>query len=166
MVFRKMLFDQAVVRPVTPAEFLVEQPEHQLLTPGMSTWGNKATFETWLDGRQYRPNCWVYRHLFRLGEKMIRLASERRGAQGLERRALNQAARELLLAQASDWTFLIAMDSSARYAELRLVKHIDRAKELLRQVEGRNIQAAYLKTLETNDSLLADDMDFRVFCRG
>jgi len=165
MVFRKMLYDQAIVRPVTPGEFLVEQREHQLLTPGMSTWGNKATFETWLDGRQFRPNCWIYRHLFRIGEKMIRLASERREAQGLERRALNQAARELMLAQASDWTFLISMDASARYAETRLVKHIDRAKELLRQVEQRCVQTAYLKTLESNDPLLADDMDFRVFCR-
>jgi len=141
MVFRKLAYDQSVVRPVTPGEFLAEQPKHQLLMPGMSTWGNKATFETWLDGRQFRPNAWVYRHLFRIGEQMIRLAGERREAQGLERRALNQAAREMMLAQASDWTFLISMDSSARYAELRLVKHIDRAKELLRQVERRDINA-------------------------
>jgi 1,4-alpha-glucan branching enzyme len=165
MVFRKMAYDQAIVRPVTPAEFLSEQPQHQLLMPGMSTWGAKATFETWLDSRQFRPNSWIYRHLFRIGEQMVKLASERREAQGMERRALNQAAREMMLAQASDWPFMISMDQSARYSEMRLIKHIDRAKELLREVEHNCINLRYLKTLECNDSLLADDMDFRVFCR-
>ena len=36
----------------------------------------------------------------------------------------------MMLAQASDWPFLISMDQSSRYAEERLIKHIDRAKEL------------------------------------
>ncbi len=166
MVFRKMAYDQQTVRLVTPGEFLVEQRKHQLLMPGMSTWGSKATFETWLDGRAFRPNCWIYRHLFRLSEKMIQLASERRDATGDERRALNQAARELMLAQASDWPFLISMDQSSRYAEVRLIKHIDRARELLREIEARQINTAYLNTLEATDTLLHDDMDFRVFCRG
>ncbi|HEY3320771.1 MAG TPA: 1,4-alpha-glucan branching protein domain-containing protein [Planctomycetota bacterium] len=166
MVFRKMAYDQQNVRLVTPGEFLYEQPKHQLLMPGMSTWGSKATFETWMDGRAYRPNCWIYRHLFRLSEQMIKLATERKDAQGIEKRALNQAARELMLAQASDWPFLISMDQSSRYAEVRLIKHIDRAKELMRQVEAKDINAAYLKTIETTDTLLAEDMDFRVFCRG
>ena len=166
MVMRKMLFDQSVVRPVTPSEFLCEQPKHQLMTPGMSTWGAKATFETWLDGKAFRPNVWVYRHLFRLSEQMTALATEKKAAEGIEKRALNQAARELMLAQASDWTFLISMDQSSRYAEVRLVKHIDRCKELLRQIEAGQIDATYLKTLESTDILLKDDMDFRVFCRA
>ena len=66
MVFRKMCCDQSSVRPCTPSEFLAEQPRHQLQMPAPSTWGKKATFETWLDGRAYRPNAWIYRHLFRI----------------------------------------------------------------------------------------------------
>ncbi|HYG77492.1 MAG TPA: 1,4-alpha-glucan branching protein domain-containing protein [Planctomycetota bacterium] len=166
MVMRKMAFDQQTVRPVTPSEFLCEQPRHQLMTPGMSTWGAKATFETWLDGRAYRPNVWVYRHLFRLSEQMMQLATERKGAEGIEKRALNQAARELMLAQASDWTFLISMDQSSRYAEVRLIKHIDRCKELLRQIQCNQIDPKYLKTVESTDILLKEDMDFRVFCKA
>ena len=166
MVFRKMCCDQGVVRPVTPGEFLAEQPRHQLLTPGMSTWGAKATFETWLDGRQFQPNTWVHRHLLRLTEELIALATDRRTAQGLERRALNQAAREVMLAQASDWTFLISMGQSTRYAEVRLIKHIGRARELLRQIAAREINLRYVATLESADTLLGDDMDYRVFCRS
>jgi 1,4-alpha-glucan branching enzyme len=164
MVFRKMAYDQKNVRAVTPSEFLVEQPKHQLLTPGASTWGKKATFETWLDGKEFRPNVWVYRHLFRTCEDLVRLATGRKEAQGLERRALNQAARELMLAQSSDWTFLVSMEQSARYSEVRLIKHIDRARALLRMIEEDKIDQKYLTTLEASDTLLYRDMDYRVFC--
>jgi 1,4-alpha-glucan branching enzyme len=165
-VFRKMAYDQQVVRPVTPSEFLADNPKHQLMMPGMSTWGAKSTFETWLDGKAYQPNAWVYRHLFRITENMTRLATDRKNAQGVELRALNQAAREMMLAQASDWTFLISMGQSARYSEVRLIKHIGRAQELLRQIDERKIDEYYLRTLENSDNLLQTDMDFRVFCRG
>jgi len=165
MVFRKMCCDQNTVRPVTPAEFLCEQPKHQLLTPGMSTWGAKATFETWLDGRDYQPNAWIYRHLFRISEQMVKLATEKGDATGIERRALNQAAREMMLAQSSDWPFLVSMGQSARYAEMRLVKHISRAQELLRQIECGQINGLYLRTIESSDNLFHDIIDYRVFSR-
>ena len=166
MVFRKMNFDQKRVRPVTPAEFLCEHPSHQLLMPGASTWGKNATFETWLDARDFQPNAWMYRHTFRAVEDMASLATERKGAEGIEKRALNQAAREVMLAQASDWPFLISMGQSTRYAEIRLIKHISRARELIRQIRANQIDETYLNTVETADSLLKDDMDFRVFCKG
>ena len=166
MVFRKMNFDQKRVRPVTPAEFLCEHPSHQLLMPGASTWGKNATFETWLDARDFQPNAWMYRHTFRAVEDMASLATERKGAEGIEKRALNQAAREVMLAQASDWPFLISMGQSTRYAEIRLIKHISRARELIRQIRANQIDETYLNTVETADSLLKEDMDFRVFCKG
>jgi len=165
-IFRKMAYDQAEVRPVTPSEFLSEQNRHQLLTPGMSTWGKKATFETWLDGRAFQPNAWIYRHLFRLSDKLIQLATERKADEGYTWRAMNQAVRELMLAQSSDWPFLISMDQSVRYSEVRLIKHISRAKELLRQIEERNVNEVYLHTLEASDTVLWEDIDFRVFSRG
>ena len=165
-ILRKMAFDQAEVRPVTPAEFLAEQSRHQLLTPGMSTWGKKATFETWLDGRAYQPNAWIYRHLFRLTDKLIQLATERKADEGITWRAMNQAVRELMLAQSSDWPFLISMDQSVRYSEVRLIKHISRARELLRQVEERNVNDTFLRTLESADTVLWEDVDFRMFARG
>ncbi|MFH0939991.1 MAG: 1,4-alpha-glucan branching protein domain-containing protein [Planctomycetota bacterium] len=161
-----MLYDQSEARPCTPSEFLHEESRHQLLMPGMSTWGKKASFETWLDGRAFQPNAWIYRHLFRQTENMIRLATEKVNAQDLERRAMNQAARELMLAQASDWPFLISMSQCARYAEVRLIKHIDRCKELIRQVDAKNINVRYLRALENADTLLNLDMDYRVFCRS
>src|SRR5205085_1885390 len=146
------------VRCVTPGEFLAEQPKHQLQMPGMSTWGKKATFETWLDGRDFQPNAWIYRHLFRLSEDIMRLATDKKGAEGVEKRAINMAAREMMLAQASDWPFLISMGQSARYAEVRLVKHIHRCQELIRQIDAKKIDMRFLSTLEGSEPLLGEDM--------
>ncbi len=166
-VFRKMLFDQNEVRPVTPSEYLAEQPHHQRMTPGASSWGKKDYFCTWVLEREYQPNCWVYRHVFRLCNRMIDLATANAGeADPVRVRALNQAAREVLLAVASDWGFLIETGQAVRYSELQIVSHIERANELMRQIERDEINPLYLCTLETADNLLAVDMDYRVFCRG
>ena len=164
-VMRKMCCDQARVRPVTPSEFLCEHPSHQLMMPGASTWGKNSTFETWLDSREYQPNAWMYRHMFRAIEDMATLATQHKNAEGIEKRALNQAARETILAQASDWPFLISMGQSIRYAEVRLIRHISRARELIRQIQCGQIDETYLHTLEVADSLLKEDMDFRVFSK-
>ena len=43
---------------------------------------------------------------------------------------VEQAARELLLAEASDWQFLISTFAARDYAEIRFVDHIDRFNRL------------------------------------
>ena len=40
-----------------------------------------------------------------------------------------------------------------------------RLRELLRQIAAREINLSYVATLESADTLLGDDMDYRVFCR-
>ncbi len=47
------------------------------------------------------------------------------------RPVLAQAARELLLAQASDWQFVISTGAAADYAERRFTEHCDDARTLL-----------------------------------
>ncbi len=166
-VFRKMLYDQAEVRPVTPGEYLAEQPAHQRLVPNAGSWGKSDYFQTWVEERAYQPNVWIFRHLYRLCGRMAELATEHREEPDpLKRRALNQAARELFLAGASDWGFLISTGQAVRYSELRIVRHIDGAKELMRQVAAGRIEESYLALLEDADTILPfGDMDYRVFCR-
>ncbi len=167
-VFRKLLWDQSVVRPVTPSEYLAESPHHQRMTPGASSWGKGDYFQTWVEGREYQPNTWVYRHLFRLVGKMADLATRHREtADLLLKRALDQAARCLFLAGASDWGFLIETGQAVRYSEVQIVRHLDRARELMRQVDAGKIHEDYLTILEDADTIFPfGDMDFRVFCRS
>ncbi|MGA1870088.1 MAG: 1,4-alpha-glucan branching protein domain-containing protein [bacterium] len=165
-VFRKMLYDQSTVRPVTPSEYLYQYTHHQKVTPGISSWGTEDYFGTWLDGRDYQPNTWIFRHIFKILDRLINCASAKRSAEGLEKRALDQAARELLLAQSSDWGFLIQTGQAIRYSEMRIVKHLNWAKELLREVEEGQINQTLLESLENANTIFNLDMDFRVFCRG
>lgn len=166
-VYRKMLFDQSEVRPVTPSEYLGEHPTHQRMTPGASSWGKKDYFQTWVDQREYQPNSWIFRHLYRLCNRMIDAATEHQETEdNILKRALNQAARELFLAISSDWGFLIFTGQAVRYSEVRTVVHINRCKELLRQIQaGETIDLRYLNTLEHGDTIFCKDMDFRVFAR-
>ncbi len=165
-VFRKMCFDQEEVRPCTPSEYLAENPNHQRLTPGASSWGKNDYFNVWVDGREYQPNCWVYRHYFRLIEKMIEVANKyQHNKDPLLERALNQAVRELFLSTASDWGFLIETGQATRYSEMQIVTHIARTKELLEQIQSGKIEEKFLITLETADCIFPyQDTDFRVFC--
>jgi len=165
LVLKKMLYDQTAVRPVTPSEYLSEQHRHQRLTPGISSWGEGDYFATWLSSRPERSNAWIYRHLFKLIELMSRLASERYAATGLEERALNQAARELMLAQSSDWGFLIETGQAVHYSQMRIKQHLDWADQLLQQVQSGSIDERLVATLEYAHNIFSKDMDFRIFSR-
>ena len=83
-------------------------------------------------------------------------------AQGLERRALNQAARELLLAQASDWAFIMTMDTSPSYARKRTCDHLGRFRQLADFVDGQGIDKERLEALEHQDPIF-QEIDFRCF---
>ena len=165
-VFRKMLWDQTEVRPVTPSEYLSEQPHHQRLVPNAGSWGKNDYFQTWVEERPYQPNVWVFRHLYRACGRMEDLARRRRDEPDPRiRRALNQAARELFLGAASDWGFLISTGQATRYSELQIIRHVDRARELMRQAESGRVDEGYLALLEEADTIFPlGDMDYRVFC--
>ena len=98
---------------------------------------------------------------------MADLATRHRETTDLRlKRALDQAARCLFLAGASDWGFLIETGQAVRYSEVQIVRHLDRARELMRQVDAGKIHEDYLTILEDADTVFPfGDMDFRVFCR-
>jgi 1,4-alpha-glucan branching enzyme len=158
MLFRKMQYDQATVAPITPSEYLAEYPTNQVATPATSSWGHKGYGEVWLDG----SNHWVYRHLHKIAERMTELARRHPAAEGLLRRALNQAARELLLAQASDWAFIMKTGTSVNYATKRTCDHVNRFNDLYASIGGGSINEAWLTDLENRDNLFPY-LDYRVY---
>ena len=67
---------------------------------------------------------------------MIYLAGRFPLADGIHQRALNQAAREILLSQLSDWTFALKSNTAAEYARNRLKKHISRFNTFYEAILG------------------------------
>jgi 1,4-alpha-glucan branching enzyme len=159
-LFRKMHFDQDVIEPITPYEYLERQPRNQVAQPSLSSWGYKGYAEYWLEG----SNDWIYRHLDYAARTMADLATQHRGSNGAVQRALNQAGRELLLAQASDWAFIMKTGTTVPYAVRRTKEHLQRFDALARMVRESRIDAAVVADYEQRDNLLPA-VDFRVWAR-
>jgi len=158
-LIRKIAFDQDTIRMISPYQYLEENPKNQVATPSMSSWGYKGYCEQWLDG----TNDWIYRHLHKAAERMVELANNYKNAYGLVERALKQAARELLLMQASDWAFIMKTGTVVEYAKKRTIDHIDRFTTLYNMIVSNTIDERYLSEIESKDNIFPN-IDFRVYC--
>jgi 1,4-alpha-glucan branching enzyme len=137
------------LRMVTLPEYLTEHPQNQRVIPSMSSWGDMGYNKRWLNPK----NDWIYKHLHHASRTLKRIAAELPGAKGLLRRALDQACRELLLAQSSDWAFMIEGGKTADYATKRLKTHLIRVDRLAKQIEAGAIDKKWLEALEYQDNL-------------
>jgi 1,4-alpha-glucan branching enzyme len=108
-------------------------------------------------------NDWIYRHVHRAEARMHELARGwQGGADPLTRRALNQAARELLLAQSSDWAFIMKTATAVKYACDRVKAHLARFRRLDREITVRQIDAGWLSDLEARDNIFPE-IDYRTW---
>lgn len=93
---------------------------------------------------------------------MERLANEHRGRFDDEayRGVLNQAARELLLLESSDWPFLVTTGQARQYAIQRFSQHLERFNDLADSVEHGLPDGALAARLWERDRLFPD-IDYR-----
>lgn len=146
------------LRCTTPSAYLEEFPDMQQARPAQSSWGNKGHNEVWLDG----SNDWIYPHLHEAAKRMILLADTFPEAEGLRRRALNQAARELLLAQSSDWAFIMKTGTMSPYAIQRTKDHCFRFNRLYDSLLQNTLDEGWLREVESRDTLFPE-MDYHVY---
>jgi len=156
-LFRKIAFDQDQIRLITPSEYLMENRRNQVITPSLSSWGWKGYSEMWLQG----ANDWIYRHLHSASEKMTELAKSSPHRDGLSKRALNQALRELLLAQSSDWAFIMGTGTHTSYALRRTKDHLLRFNRLYEDIKSSSIDEGWLADIEYKDNIFPN-IDYRV----
>jgi len=141
--FRQLHFDQDEIAPATPGDFLDSGLPIQVQQPAGSSWGENGYYMVWLNDK----NAWMYPYQHDAERKMTEIANRfadqnpRFKAQGsgstsnleagtldfeLQVRITNQLARELLLAQSSDWAFQIHKGTTVEYAARRFRSHIHR----------------------------------------
>lgn len=155
---RKLVYDQEALRLVSASEYLEMHPDLQDQQPTFSSWGAEGYSGIWLNGK----NEWIYRHQHMAENRMVDLAHRCHGAEGLLRRALNQAARELLLAQSSDWAFIMTTGTTVPYAVKRFKDHIHRFNALYAQILEDRVDEAGLAEMEHRDSIF-QEIDYQVF---
>ncbi len=93
---------------------------------------------------------------------MVELAHRFKDAQGTTARALNQAARELLLAQSSDWAFIMTTGTMVPYAERRTNEHVQRFTTIYEGLLGDGVDEAWLRDVESKDNIFPD-IDYRIY---
>lgn len=160
-VIRKAHEKKDTVRLATLGEYLEDYPECDPGRPCASSWGYNGYNVTWLNEK----NDWIYRHLHHGASCMEKLATEHPRAHGLMKRALNQAARELLLAQSSDWAFMINAGAMAQYGAYRTNTHLACFNALEDQIKKKKINSSWLAEIETRDNLFPE-LDYRIFASG
>ncbi|WP_017294757.1 glycoside hydrolase family 57 protein [Geminocystis herdmanii] len=156
-LFRKAWFDQDSMYMIHLADYLKGHPTQQVAIPSQSSWGYKGFHEYWLN----HTNAWVYPHLHKAAEKMIHL-STKEPEDELQLRALNQAARELLLAQSSDWAFIMRTGTMVPYAVRRTKSHLLRLNKLYDDIWAEQVDSGWLEKVEKIDNIFPN-IDYRVY---
>ena len=150
LFIRKTAFDQKDFGLTTPGEYLAAHPTQQTIEPAASSWGDKGHLEVWID----KSNSWIYPHLHIAGQRMSQLASAHKtDASEFNNRVLKQLARELLLAQSSDWAFLMRTGTAREYASKRTLDHLARFNKLHDQFVAQQVDEKFLADCEWRDNL-------------
>jgi len=160
-LIRKIHFDQNDISLITPSQYLGVYPKNQVLNPAASSWGYKGYSEVWLCG----ANDWVYPHLHKACDVMVGVASSVNGVSHLKKRILNQMTRELLLAQSSDWAFIMKTGTFTEYAKKRTIEHLRNFYTLLDQYKKDNPREDVLRNLESKNNLFSE-INYSVFSKS
>lgn len=149
------------LRLTTPGEYLKRHPTQEVIEPAASSWGEGGYWGVWL----HESNSWVYPHLHSAAVRMTEMARKyttRETTTPLIERALKQLARELLLAQSSDWAFLMHSGTAKHYATTRTTEHIRRFNAIRDHLECDTIDEAFLSECEARDNLFPH-VDWRYY---
>ncbi|MFY0545310.1 1,4-alpha-glucan branching protein domain-containing protein [Brevibacillus sp. H7] len=144
-LLRKVTGDSEVLKLITPSEYLAEFEQNDRARLPMSSWGRNGYAEVWLNER----NDWIYRHLHQAERELIEAVEILDTADDpLEKRALRQAARELMLAQSSDWAFIMDNQTMVDYAVRRTHDHLVRFRDILIRFEAGSLEENFISALE------------------
>jgi len=159
ILFKKIYYDKCNFKLITPSEYIDKYPNMQVSSPCISSWGANGYSEVWLN----ELNDYAHRHLHTAGDKMVELCHLFPNEKSrLKKLALNQCARELLLAQSSDWLFIITHGTMVDYAKKRIKDHIGRFTKLYDQIKQDNIDEEFLKDIAKKDCIFPE-IDYMVY---
>lgn len=147
--FAKALHQDGEIVPVSGGDSIDNDPAQHLITMPEGSWGEGGYHYVWInDG-----NIWTWEKLYPCERKLRQMVRDYGDGEAHE--IVVQAARELLLAEASDWQFLISTFSARDYAEVRFDDHIDRFNRL----------AALADRVHTGGKLTEEDKTFLEDCQ-
>jgi len=154
-------------RVTSPSEYLAAHPTQQIVEPAASTWGENGHLAVWLDP----SNAWIYPQLNAAAQTMTDLSKKASAVVGQPHRlpiaglageapalqftdrVLKQLTRELLLAQSSDWAFLMKTGTAREYATQRTIDHLARFNRLHDQFVANTLDEEFMRDCEWRDNI-------------
>lgn len=151
--------ERGAVPRATLGEALEAVPPHTTLSLPEGSWGEGGDHRVWLN----RDTEWTWDRVYSAEAEWVEHLGGAAGGNGDQRRVLQQATRELLLLEASDWQFLITTGSARDYAERRVAEHYAEFKRLSEMLRGLRAgealsteNAGMLRRLEREDFCFPD----------
>ena len=130
-------------------QVLSEGQSLQVCQPSPSSWGQGGYHNYWLN----ETNSWVVAEWQRASRAMVRRVNRGVGSAS-QRDLLTQAGRELLLAQSSDWSFILRAGTTTELARERIHRHLDRFWRLMDALDnGSELPEAWLTAVRREDGL-------------
>lgn len=120
------------VELTTASRHVEQHPPKQVLHIPESSWGAGGNHFTWDNG----DTRWMWKPIHEAEARMEALAKEYTDPSDDERAVLNQAARELLLLESSDWPFLVTTGQAREYAIQRFSQHVERFNKLVETLDA------------------------------
>jgi 1,4-alpha-glucan branching enzyme len=150
------------VELATASGIIERHPPQRVLNLPESSWGAGGNHFTWMNVDTKWMWPLIHGAEARM-EQLVRIGVEQPGKHDA---FLQQAARELLLLQSSDWPFLVTTGQAKEYASERFVEHLERFNRLAALIEqdGTDSDDAreMLESLSERDNPFAQ-IDYRVF---
>lgn len=137
------------IEMVSGGDVMDTDPARHQITLPEGSWGEGGYHHIWLN----QDNAWTWEKLYPIQRKMVQMSREY--ADGPAREIVTQAGRELLLAEASDWQFLISTWSARDYSEIRFADHVERFERL----------ASIADRVHTGGTMTADEEAFLADCK-
>lgn len=154
---------QSEMVELTTASRIVEEhtPDRVMALPE-SSWGAGGNHFTWNNV----DTQWMWPPIHAAERRMEELVARAPDAQAERRDVLNQAARELLLLQSSDWPFLVTTGQAKEYAAQRFTKHLERFNRLADLADSAEPldegSKGFLTSMQERDNPFPG-IDYRVF---
>ncbi|MDQ3239294.1 MAG: DUF1957 domain-containing protein [bacterium] len=136
------------VKLLSARDYITENPDTHAVRLPESSWGDGGQHSTWLNSQT--EEIWKKIHICEA--KFEKLVQKNPQAVGDKKKLLNQAARELLLLQSSDWTFLITTVQATDYATSRFEEHFYHFNCLSDALENNKPIDKNLKTIFDKDN--------------
>jgi 1,4-alpha-glucan branching enzyme len=128
---------------------LADDQPLQVCRPSPSSWGQGGYHDYWLND----TNAWVVIEWQRASAAMVRRVNRGVGS-AAQRELLTQAGRELLLAQSSDWSFILRAGTTTDLARERIERHLDRFWRLMDAINnGTPLPEGWLRAIQRDDGL-------------